>query len=137
MVELKKLNLKNNNISAIEADSFLLLNKLKHLSLQENQLTKLSNGMFSGLIALKFLDLSVNKIQVVEDDAFLELVSLNHLKLFGNMLTTLEKHWFRNVSRPLKMPLSEVNCEQKSYNGTRAEQKYNCMNLCWLKHEVS
>ena len=87
---LKRLNLSDNRIDAIEDNSFKQLSELQDLYLSQNRLRELSANSFSGLLELKLLDLSNNFLEQVPTDAILKLKNLKKLKLGSNNIQTLE-----------------------------------------------
>ncbi|WAR20834.1 SLIT-like protein [Mya arenaria] len=59
------------------------------LNLKDNQITKLSQGVFDELPNLKLLDLSDNLIEMIEDNTFTKMENLVELNLANNRLEKL------------------------------------------------
>ncbi|XP_051172986.1 slit homolog 3 protein-like [Leptopilina boulardi] len=115
--DLMTLNLANNHIDIIKAETFLNLRNLKELDLTGNRLTKVPNlsrntqlltislgynqiefiqtGTFRDLRLLKKIILSNNRICRIETDSFIELPRLEELDLSYNNLERLNRFWWR------------------------------------------
>ena len=91
LVNLRQLILAKNNISFIDAGSFLPLINLIELDLSGNKLTMINRDMFKGLNKLETLDLSQNKISQIRPNSFDDLVKLKKLNLSQNELTALDQ----------------------------------------------
>lgn len=88
-------NYKSNNNSN-EKDIFISNDEdywklLKHLSLTENKIEKISLHSFDNLTNLTLLDLSYNKLTQIPNEPLSKLVNLKTLNLSFNKLFTLEK----------------------------------------------
>jgi len=75
------LFLDENRISSIEAGTFSGLTKLTELRLDENGISSIESDDFSGLTNLTKLDLSFNVIASIEPGTFSELTHLTTLRL--------------------------------------------------------
>ncbi|VEN62413.1 unnamed protein product [Callosobruchus maculatus] len=79
----------NGNITEIEYDAFLEINKIEKLQLSNCQLKILSMDSFIGLKKLLYLDLSNNNLQDIPPGVFDQLTSLKELYLNGNQFQHL------------------------------------------------
>ena len=73
----------------LQAQDFNGLSSLTGLSLSENRLTTLPEGIFTGLSSLERLDLSANSLAALPPEIFQGLSSLEELRLDGNRLAAL------------------------------------------------
>lgn len=90
--ELKRLNLANASIKAIEDNWFSSnssCNKLKELDLRHNELTLLHREHFRFLTQLRILKLMDNNIDTIEQNSFQDLDELTHLSVRFNQLRLL------------------------------------------------
>uniref|UniRef100_A0A6V7ISL2 LRRCT domain-containing protein n=1 Tax=Bracon brevicornis TaxID=1563983 RepID=A0A6V7ISL2_9HYME len=78
---LKYLNLASNMIRSIADDAFKQLQELTYLSLEDNYLTKVPTITLSNLNALSSLILSKNPLSTIESQAFGNMLELKHLDL--------------------------------------------------------
>jgi Leucine-rich repeat (LRR) protein len=95
LVNLEYLDLFQNRLILIRKESFLNMNKLKHLNLSYNKLdfeSEFNNiSYFIGLSLLETLDLSFNEIEYLDSNlTFKYLNSLKYLNLSNNKLKTLD-----------------------------------------------
>ncbi|XP_024893460.1 reticulon-4 receptor-like 1, partial [Temnothorax curvispinosus] len=91
---LKRLYLQQNEISALEPDTFRDLSQLELLRLYGNKLSHIVVGTFAGLSNLKDIMMSNNNIQTVDIGTFADLVKLRHLYFdgyFGDNFTEIRK----------------------------------------------
>ena len=91
------LDLANNNIANINANSFHSIDSLQVLVLSHNYLSTLHDEMFLGLQTLTRLHLSFNNLELLEDRCFAGLDELRHLYLWVNKLKTLSANLFQNL----------------------------------------
>ena len=102
---IQRLEIQSNNLSSIEDNTFLNLNKLEALFLLNNNLKTLSSSVFCGL------------------------TSLNALHLELNHLSTLPADVFSHLPRPLILGLT-FHPNDTLYNLLKCDSQ-----LCWLKQE--
>ncbi|XP_044761179.1 protein slit isoform X1 [Coccinella septempunctata] len=81
---LIKLDLRRNQITGIEENSFEGASKISELILSDNKLLEIHNKMFLGLHNLKLLSLNNNHITCVMPGSFDHLASLHTLNLVQN-----------------------------------------------------
>ncbi|KAL0125373.1 hypothetical protein PUN28_004484 [Cardiocondyla obscurior] len=104
--DLAYLDLSNNSLSEISADSFRTLDKLVRLSLRKNVIGTVEEDAFRGLDRLEFLDLSDNRLTDLPDSALTPLYSLQKLDLSGNQLQVLGARWFESLDRLRELDVS-------------------------------
>ncbi|KAK5650149.1 hypothetical protein RI129_001178 [Pyrocoelia pectoralis] len=80
---LVSLNLSYNNIEYIEKNSLQNLKHLRHLYLNNNDLTQIPSYLWIHLPFLKVVDLSFNAIQEITSESFYGLQSLQELNING------------------------------------------------------
>ncbi len=130
MTSLLELYLYRNRIPAIGPGTFGDLKFLEILYLWGNTLSSIESGIFSQVHKLKTLLLNKNQISHIEDGAFDYLFSLEILDLAKNRLTTLSPDLLTNLPRtPLQLGLGAFKIPHNARN------LWNCLSLCWLKHE--
>jgi len=81
---LMHLQIENNNIGTLKANSFSTLTHLKDLVLSENEITKIEDDAFDGLKELTLLNLYSNKVADLDITTFAKCPKLNHL-IMGHM----------------------------------------------------
>ena len=89
MPNLRILNFYNNDLTSLPLDVFSGLSNLRFLSLDNNDLRGLPVGVFSGLSNLRFLSLNSNSVSTLPADVFSGLSNLETLSFNGNMLSAL------------------------------------------------
>ena len=87
---LEYLFLDNNQISSIDSWAFGWLSGLKILSLVSNQLSSIHDWVFNGLSNLRYLDLNSNQLTTLRANEFSSLSSLGTLYVFSNQITSIE-----------------------------------------------
>ena len=117
---VQKLDLKNNNITSLEKDSFISkglteldflnldrcrlqtielgafngLTKLMSLSMMINRIVEITGRTFEEMSVLEYLDLEYNRIEQLDVDVFWGLINLQRLYLKGNGLLKLHPDIF-------------------------------------------
>ncbi|XP_022086573.1 slit homolog 2 protein-like isoform X2 [Acanthaster planci] len=86
LINLNKLDLRNNRISIIEEGAFEGAENLFELNLRSNRLTCIGNETFIGLRSLRLLALYDNGISTITSGAFDSLKELSTVNLMGNPL---------------------------------------------------
>ncbi len=92
------LNLVGQRITALKADDFSGMSRMRQLSLGRNDLTALPTRIFAGLFNLRSLELYGNGLTALPENAFAGLSSLVQLNLTRNNLTTLQGGIFTGLS---------------------------------------
>ncbi|KZS07806.1 SLIT protein [Daphnia magna] len=104
---LLKVDLRRNQISAIENGAFEGANTLLDLNLAENIIQEIHNKMFTGLVSLRTLSLFQNKITCVTPGSFDYLRSLTSLNILSNPLhCNCHMAWFGDWLRKKEQELS-------------------------------
>jgi Leucine-rich repeat (LRR) protein len=107
--KLTELNLSGNLIEKLGKKTFQSLKSLVKLSLHENKLTSLDAELFKGLIRLKTIDLGNNKIRSIPELAFKDLLNLSHLDMSNNSIRETHANAFVNLPNLAKIKLG-YNC---------------------------
>ncbi|XP_076086898.1 uncharacterized protein LOC143057476 [Mytilus galloprovincialis] len=108
----RTLDLKNNTITRIDANTFKGLSALKELNLYGNKISTLDVNIFTGLTALQILWLSNNQISTLDMNIFRGLTALQTLNLYGNKISTLDVNIFTGLTalQNLNVLKTEVTC---------------------------
>lgn len=113
---VKSLYLNNSNLYFIERGSFIGLMDLVNLYLNDNYLQRLKNGVFDGLQSLTSLYLQNNNIYFISDNVFAKLPSLRHLSLANNKLYKLPESLFQVLPALFDVRMSgnrwKCDCDQ-------------------------
>ncbi|XP_062610439.1 leucine-rich repeat neuronal protein 1-like [Saccostrea cucullata] len=94
---LRFLDISFNNLKTLDRQIHKLT-ALRQLIIQNNSISYLQNGAFSGMMFLEVLDLSNNQLYSIEPHTFGGLNYLKKLHLQGNRLRYLSPQWF--ISMP-------------------------------------
>ena len=96
LTKLNILNVSHNKITQVSVSPHRFCNtpRLKTLDLSWNNITFISNSMFTGLGSLVHLILRVNYIKTISPSAFSPMPQLSYISLANNNLTLLEGHLF-------------------------------------------
>ncbi|XP_053473019.1 vasorin a [Ictalurus furcatus] len=89
LVDLKLLDLSQNELAVIPDGVFGSLTSLHNLDLSSNKITRISKDSFNGLVNLERLYIHNNRIQSIHPAAFKGLEHLLELKLQGNQISLL------------------------------------------------
>ncbi|XP_066490121.1 leucine-rich repeat-containing protein 4 [Tiliqua scincoides] len=102
------LNLMENNIRRIQADSFRHLHHLEVLQLGRNTIRQIEVGAFNGLASLNTLELFDNWLTVVPSGAFEYLSKLRELWLRNNPIESISFYAFNRVPSLMRLDLGEL-----------------------------
>lgn len=91
------INGTNIKLEKIEPYAFYNLKNLKHVYLQKNMLTTISNNTFVD-IPVQQIYLSENQITTIDKAAFSNLPNLKQLHLSRNKLSMIDPDWFYNTN---------------------------------------
>ena len=100
------LSLQNQHISALLPGDFTGLSGMLLLRLDRNDLATLPRGIFTGLSRLRSLNLSDNRFASLPEDVFTGLSGLERLSIRDGRLTTLRGGVFNGLSRLRDLDLS-------------------------------
>ncbi|XP_066601555.1 carboxypeptidase N subunit 2-like isoform X2 [Prorops nasuta] len=121
------------NISSIDFDAFIDLNKLVDLDLGYCHLKTISMDAFYGLENVKRIDLSYNELEFIPSGLFAvqQQKELSEIILTNNKLTTLPWDFFKNLRLP--------NKQLKIFNIRLDDNPWDCSCLMtsWYLHLVS
>ena len=87
-----------NRIKIIRKRNFVALQKLKFLDLGQNQITAIENESFSRLAVLEKLFIDGNQMKTLLPDTFKGLTSLVVLKLNLNEIPIIDHKWLRHMT---------------------------------------
>ncbi len=87
LANLDDLNLQRNEINLLNqsVNIFQGLNKLKSITLAENQIEQIPHGLFSSLNHLKAIDFELNPIAYFPEEFFRDLISLKYILVDENL----------------------------------------------------
>jgi Leucine-rich repeat (LRR) protein len=94
---LRKVEIRNFNISALTNNIFSKPSNLRILKLTGNDIISINSSAFTKLVLLQELNLSCNLISWLLPDTFHELASLEVLDLSRNKIDQLEKGLFKGL----------------------------------------
>ena len=103
---LTLLDLKENKLDNISAETFRGLGSLTSLRLDHNKLQKIYRGGFSFMPMIKYIDLSFNEIGDLEEGAFDRLDHLKTLLLNGNKLKRIHSGTLGNLMSLTRLELA-------------------------------
>ena len=105
------MELANNKLFNVTADTFLGLTSLQYVNLAGNEIEDFPTNTFSETDSLRRLDLSNNKIKKLYPDEFSSEyhnnIELNELDLSNNELTSLPENIFWPFRRPVLINLGK------------------------------
>ncbi|KAG5830511.1 hypothetical protein ANANG_G00311430 [Anguilla anguilla] len=102
------LNLMENGIELIQADTFRHLHHLERLQLGRNSIRQIEVGAFNGLTSLNTLELFDNRLTVVPSGAFEYLSKLRELWLRNNPIESIPSYAFNRVPSLMRLDLGEL-----------------------------
>ncbi|XP_006033665.1 leucine-rich repeat-containing protein 4, partial [Alligator sinensis] len=102
------LNLMENNIQMIQADTFRHLHHLEVLQLGRNAIRQIEVGAFNGLASLNTLELFDNWLTVIPSGAFEYLSKLRELWLRNNPIESIPSYAFNRVPSLMRLDLGEL-----------------------------
>uniref|UniRef100_A0A8C3HYA0 Leucine rich repeat containing 4 n=1 Tax=Chrysemys picta bellii TaxID=8478 RepID=A0A8C3HYA0_CHRPI len=102
------LNLMENNIQLIQADTFRHLHHLEVLQLGRNSIRQIEVGAFNGLASLNTLELFDNWLTVIPSGAFEYLSKLRELWLRNNPIESIPSYAFNRVPSLMRLDLGEL-----------------------------
>lgn len=113
---VKSIYLNNTSVRYIERGSFIGLMDLANLFLNDNFLEKLTNGIFNGLESLILLHLQNNNIYYIADNVFANLQNLRYLSLSNNKLYSIPESLFNILPALFDVRMSgnrwQCDCDQ-------------------------
>lgn len=135
----RHLNLMENAIEAVQADSFRHLHHLEVLQLGRNAIRQIEVGAFNGLTNLNTLELFDNRLTVVPSGAFEYLSKLRELWLRNNPIESIPSYAFNRVPSLMRLDLGELRrleyISDKAFEGL-VNLKYLNLAMCNIKGEI-
>uniref|UniRef100_A0A0L8HEX5 G-protein coupled receptors family 2 profile 2 domain-containing protein n=1 Tax=Octopus bimaculoides TaxID=37653 RepID=A0A0L8HEX5_OCTBM len=135
LVNLRILELRNNNITTIDEGSFQSLSNLKELYMDRNKISNIDKDGFKGLYNLKELRLVANKIVTIDGRWFQDLSNLTSLNLGYNEIIDIENGSFKNLDKLEELDL-RGNGIKNNGNGSW-EQLRNLKKLKLANNQIS
>lgn len=93
---LVSLDLSFNKIQKLGSENFISQINLRQLNMSNNEIGNLTKDSLTGLRSLTDLDLSYNNLRLIHEHVFRDLHSLRILKLSSNQLEHLERGLFKH-----------------------------------------
>ncbi|XP_040894582.1 leucine-rich repeat-containing protein 4.2 [Toxotes jaculatrix] len=130
------LNLMENSIETIQADTFRHLHHLEVLQLGRNAIRQIEVGAFNGLTSLNTLELFDNRLTVIPSGAFEYLSKLRELWLRNNPIESIPSYAFNRVPSLMRLDLGELRkleyISDGAFEGLQ-NLKYLNLGMCNLK----
>ena len=101
------LDMAGMSIAALRVGDFVGLSRVRHLHLQDNQLTSVSADILAPLTGMHVLSLARNQLTTLPADALDALAKLTTLDLRGNLLATLPDAAFGSAPRLTHLYLND------------------------------
>lgn len=111
IAQLETLQLSGNKISEV-GHNFARFKNLKKLTLDQNQISSLTDFNFRTLVNLETLNLSFNLIKHIESQSFATLTKLEQLDLSYNKITAIPRTLFESNENMFKLSLSHNDIEK-------------------------
>ncbi|KAG5672604.1 hypothetical protein PVAND_002719 [Polypedilum vanderplanki] len=112
-VELEILSFRKNQISEINVQAFHNLGQLRELYLADNKINNLHMNTFGSLISLEILSLSGNLLQSIDLELFHANHQLREILLYDNKLTAIHPQTFSNMENLFNLELHGNLCVDK------------------------
>nr|ANG08897.1 toll family protein LongTollA [Strigamia maritima] len=104
-LDVKELDLSNNDLHVLPAGAFDKLRGLRQLFLQDNQISLVSESAFDGLRLLQLVDLAGNNIVALPPEVLHNMSELVELYLHNNSLSVLPAGLFSGLQQLLVLNL--------------------------------
>lgn len=99
-LDLELLDVSHNHFVLLPAYGFGILKRLKHLKIQDNEITMIDDNALGGLKNLQIIDLSSNKIVALPSKLFRDPAqSIQEIYLRNNSISVLSPHLFSNLDQ--------------------------------------
>uniref|UniRef100_A0A3B5B4Q4 Leucine rich repeat containing 4.1 n=1 Tax=Stegastes partitus TaxID=144197 RepID=A0A3B5B4Q4_9TELE len=135
----RHLNLMENAIEAVQADSFRHLHHLEVLQLGRNAIRQIEVGAFNGLTSLNTLELFDNRLTVVPSGAFEYLSKLRELWLRNNPIESIPSYAFNRVPSLMRLDLGELRkleyISEGAFEGLQ-NLKYLNLGMCNIRGDM-
>lgn len=127
---IDELDLRSNQLTTLQSDTFELLYNLNYLILDDNGIKSLPSTIFSKNVKLTEISLRSNKLLMFHDQTFVNLVRLELLYLSDNIIEDLRAGTFDNCKELHKIDISNNNLKYVPYKIF----KYNTKLKYYPKH---
>ncbi len=97
LINLRILNINDNQMMTIDADLFNRNTKLINLNIGSNKLTVLPNGLLQNMASLQTLNLDKNLLEALDRDLFNDTKILASVDISSNKFTILPSGLFKNT----------------------------------------
>ena len=104
---LKKLDLKENRITKLNAEMFEDIHKLQHLDISRNFIYSIEEKTFDQIKDLHTLNLHGNELKSISQSVIGNLTSLQYLQLQNNQLSRIADETFRRLTSLKSLHLSD------------------------------
>ncbi|KAL2102157.1 hypothetical protein ACEWY4_001325 [Coilia grayii] len=135
----RHLNLMENSIESVQADSFRNLHHLEVLQLGRNIIRQIEVGAFNGLTNLNTLELFDNRLTVVPSGAFEYLSKLRELWLRNNPIESIPSYAFNRVPSLMRLDLGELRkleyISDGAFEGLH-NLKYLNLGMCNIRGDI-
>jgi Leucine-rich repeat (LRR) protein len=112
-VELEVVSIRKNKIEDINVQAFHNLGQLRELYLSDNKIATLHMNTFGSLISLEILSLSGNQLQSIDLELFHANRQLREILLYDNKLTAIHPQTFSNMDNLFNLELHGNLCVDK------------------------
>ncbi|KAK6314622.1 hypothetical protein J4Q44_G00141510 [Coregonus suidteri] len=135
----RHLNLMENAIGEVQADTFRHLHHLEVLQLGRNAIRQIEVGAFNGLTSLNTLELFDNRLTGVPSGAFEYLSKLRELWLRNNPIESIPSYAFNRVPSLMRLDLGELRkldfISDGAFEGLH-NLKYLNLGMCNIRGEM-
>ena len=104
-IDITRLSLVDNQLETLPEGLFTGLNQLREIYLLMNKLTALPDHIFAGLNQLKTLELEDNRLKALPEQIFAGLSQLEQLHLNSNRLAALQERLFNGLNQLQRLDL--------------------------------
>lgn len=132
LVNLEVLDLSNNRIKSISAQSLIGLNKLKYLSLHNNHIKTLPNGLLCQCPNLEFIDMSENVLIDFPRHALRckkNFSKLTIMNVANNNLSSIADHSMDSSPSMVSLDLSNNSLYNVSKSSLAGGKSIECLSL--------
>lgn len=124
---LEEFFISNNNLSHINKDTFVKMERIHSLDISYNNLEKIQPDCFEHLKFIKYLDISGINLKTIHPKLFSSMKYLDELRMRNNNITFLPKGTFQYIPHLTKLDLSQNNLEYLQFGFFKSLE-----NLQWL-----
>lgn len=127
LTHLEEINLAYNELASLTDanNNRLLPSSVSDLNLENNRLTHITANTFAGLANLKYLNLENNQIALIDEQAFSHLTRLTTLNLGKNKLKHIPSHIFATLVNLDRLDLSAQDATLKEIDDFAFDRSSN------------